>query len=197
MSRCRFAPGTIPRCSIRSQYSRAQKTVEKTVKQLETGGKFQTSVKDNENGVTATAASQGHRANAGGRMGMPQKRKGRRSVACAPHTSLELLHFCFSEHCLCACRGQRHLIGYHNKHPIGANKHGHRHYRCGDYELMFHLLELSSSFRALSRYTLWNSANIISKPTITGSIAICQADDSIQRGREEFGGRKRWNQPFE
>jgi hypothetical protein len=76
MSRCRFAPGTIPRCSIRSQYSRAQKTVEKTVKQLETGGKFQTSVKDNENGVTATAASQGHRASAGGHMGMPQKERG-------------------------------------------------------------------------------------------------------------------------
>ncbi len=105
-----------------------------------------------------------------------QKRKGRRSVACAPHTSLELLHFCFSEHCLCACRGQRQLSGCHNKHPISANKHGHRHYRCGGYVLMFHLLELSSSFHVLSRYTLRNSACIIYMPTITGSIAICQAE---------------------
>jgi hypothetical protein len=41
----------------KSRFSRSQKTVEKTVKQLEADGNFQTSVKDNEHGVTATAAS--------------------------------------------------------------------------------------------------------------------------------------------
>ena len=41
----------------KSRFSRSQKTVEKTVKPLETGGNVQTSVKDNEHGVTATAAS--------------------------------------------------------------------------------------------------------------------------------------------
>ena len=102
------------------------------------------------------------------------KRKGRRPVACAPHTSFEFLHLCFSEHCLYACRGQRHLIGYQNKHPIGANKHRHRHNRCGSYVLMFHLLKLSSSFRALPRNNVRNSEITFFMPTITWSIAICQ-----------------------
>src|SRR6266581_1368287 len=111
-----------------------------------------------------------------------QKRKGRRPVACAPRTSFEFLHLCFSEHYLYVCRGQRQLTGYHNKHPIGANKHRHRHNRCGSYVLMFHLLELSSSFRALPRNkNVRNSAITLSMPTITGSIAICQGLSSPKR----------------
>jgi hypothetical protein len=62
--------------SIRSQFSGSQKTVEKTVKQLETGGNAQTSAKDNEQGVRATAASQGHRAGGEGNMSTPKKERG-------------------------------------------------------------------------------------------------------------------------
>ena len=103
-------------------------------------------------------------------------KKGAQVCRLRPSYVFGVLHFCLSEFCLCACRGQRHLTGCHNKHPIGANKHGHRHIRCGGCVLMFHLLELSSSFRALPRnYKVRNSAITLSMPTITGSIAICQA----------------------
>ena len=42
---------------------------------------------------------------------------------------------------------------------------------------MFHLLELSSSFRALFRNNVRNSAITFSMPNITGSVAICQAEN--------------------
>jgi hypothetical protein len=60
----------------KSRFSRSQKTVEKTVKPLETGGNVQTSANELKQGKTATAASQGHRASAGGRMGLPKKARG-------------------------------------------------------------------------------------------------------------------------
>ena len=42
---------------------------------------------------------------------------------------------------------------------------------------MFHLLELSSSYRALLRNNARNNAITFSMPNITGSVAICQAEN--------------------
>jgi hypothetical protein len=58
----------------KSRFSRSQKTVVKTVKPLETGGNARTSVKDNEQGEMATAASQGIRAGRGVTALFPKKK---------------------------------------------------------------------------------------------------------------------------
>src|SRR6266568_9672384 len=59
-------------------------------------------------------------------MVMPEKKKGRRFVACAPGTSPVSIRLCSGEHDRCTCRGQRRPAACHDhRHAVGKGKHTH------------------------------------------------------------------------